>query len=59
SGAEIKAGTVESLLRGGITFATPEDKQLTPPATPDQAFYLYPQGEEEWTKWRTAIPKPL
>ncbi|UUM29423.1 MlaD family protein [Vibrio japonicus] len=58
SGAEIRAGTVDSLIRGGITFATPEDKQLEPIAKPGQAFYLHPQGQEGWTKWRTAIPKP-
>lgn len=32
TGANVKAGTFDSMLRGGITFATPEQKQLTPAA---------------------------
>lgn len=58
TGANIKSGTLESLLRGGITFATPEQAQLQPIAKSNQSFYLYPAPEEAWTKWRTAIPKP-
>jgi paraquat-inducible protein B len=58
SGANIKAGTVDSLVRGGITFSTPEDKQLQPIAESGQSFYLYPQGQDKWKEWRTAIPKP-
>ncbi|WP_159739155.1 MlaD family protein [Vibrio atypicus] len=58
SGANIKAGTVDSLVRGGITFSTPEDKQLQPIAESGQSFYLYPQGQDKWKEWRTAIPRP-
>lgn len=57
-GANVKAGTVDSLVRGGITFSTPEDKHLQPKAKQGQSFYLYPKGEEQWKQWRTAIPKP-
>ncbi|ELE5889892.1 MCE family protein [Vibrio fluvialis] len=58
SGANVKAGTLDSIVRGGITFATPEQKQLTAAAKAGQSFYLYPTPLEEWKKWRTAIPKP-
>jgi len=58
TGADIKAGTFDSLVRGGITFATPEQKQLMPKAKAGQSFYLYPRAEEDWKKWRTPIPKP-
>lgn len=58
SGANVKAGTLDSIVRGGITFATPEQKQLTAAAKAGQSFYLYPPPQEEWKKWRTAIPKP-
>ncbi len=58
SGANIKAGTVDSLVRGGITFATPQDKQLRPVAKQGQSFFLHAQGEEQWKQWRTPIPKP-
>ncbi|MBY8285514.1 MlaD family protein [Vibrio fluvialis] len=58
SGANVKAGTLDSIVRGGITFATPEQKQLTAAAKAGQSFYLYPTPQEEWKRWRTAIPKP-
>jgi paraquat-inducible protein B len=58
SGANVKAGTLDSIVRGGITFAIPEQKQLTAAAKAGQSFYLYPTPQEEWKKWRTAIPKP-
>ncbi|MGF1694266.1 MlaD family protein [Vibrio lamellibrachiae] len=58
TGANIKSGTLDSILKGGITFATPEGKQLQPIATEDQSFFLYPSPEDKWTKWRTPIPKP-
>ncbi len=58
SGANIKTGTVDSILRGGITFATPEQKELLPPATKGQSFYLHPQADPSWQQWRTAIPAP-
>ncbi|EKO3384707.1 MCE family protein [Vibrio fluvialis] len=58
SGANVKAGTLDSIVRGGITFATPEQKQLTAAAKAGQSFYLYSTPQEEWKKWRTAIPKP-
>ena len=57
-GANIKAGTFDSLVRGGIAFSTPEQSQIPPAAKKGQYFYLYPQAEESWTQWRTAIPKP-
>ncbi|MCG9648433.1 MlaD family protein [Vibrio brasiliensis] len=58
TGANVRAGTLESIMRGGITFATPEQKQLEPVASPGQSFYLYAKAEESWSTWRTAIPKP-
>lgn len=58
SGANIKSGTIDSLVRGGITFATPEQTQLQPAAPPETSFFLYSQAEESWRSWRTAIPKP-
>lgn len=57
-GANIKAGTIDSIVRGGITFSTPENSQLQPIAQPGQSFFLYPTPEESWKTWRTAIPKP-
>jgi len=58
SGAQIKAGTVDSILRGGIAFATPENDQIHPVAKPDHSFILHPSLKPKWKEWRTAIPKP-
>ncbi|MDC5806665.1 MlaD family protein [Vibrio europaeus] len=58
TGANIKAGTFDSLVRGGITFSTPEQKQLEPIAEQGQSFYLYAKAEDGWKEWRAAIPKP-
>lgn len=58
SGANVKAGTVDSLLRGGITFSTPEGSQLQPQAKAGQTFYLNKEGDASWKEWRTAIPAP-
>lgn len=58
TGANIKAGTVESIVRGGITFATPQQTQLEPIAQDGHTFYLHPKAEESWRSWRTVIPKP-
>lgn len=58
SGANIKAGSFDSIVRGGIALATPPQKQLEPIAKAGQAFFLYQQAEQEWRTWRTAIPRP-
>lgn len=58
TGANVRAGTIDSIVRGGITFATPEQKQLEPIARQGQSFYLYTKAEDSWRSWRTAIPKP-
>lgn len=58
TGANVRAGTIDSIVRGGITFATPEQKQLEPIANQGQSFYLYAKAEDSWSAWRTAIPKP-
>ncbi|WED28225.1 MlaD family protein [Vibrio sp. DW001] len=58
SGAQIKAGTFDNLLRGGIAFATPDKQNILPIAKPDHTFILHPALQPEWREWRTAIPKP-
>ncbi|MDF2152131.1 MlaD family protein [Vibrio sp. CAU 1672] len=58
TGANIKAGTIESLVRGGVAFATPEQANLMPIAESGQTFLLYPKAEDGWRQWRTPIPKP-
>lgn len=58
SGANVKAGTVDSLLRGGISFGTPDGNALEDIAKEGRSFLLHKQANPLWTQWRTAIPKP-
>ncbi|CCN73684.1 MlaD family protein [Vibrio nigripulchritudo] len=57
TGAKIKAGTVDSLVRGGIAFATPDTRPLPPEAKEKSAFFLYAVSQPEWLEWRTPIPR--
>ncbi|UXH99886.1 PqiB family protein [Photobacterium sp. TY1-4] len=56
TGANVASGTVDSLLRGGIAFATPEQQPLSPIAEPESHFLLHRQAKPQWREWRTAIP---
>lgn len=55
TGATIHTGTLESIIRGGISFATPEE-ELEKSARSNQHFLLHKESKTEWTRWRTAIP---
>ncbi|GAB6262355.1 PqiB family protein [Photobacterium sp. R1] len=56
TGASIQAGTVDTLIRGGIALATPEGQPLSAPAQTGTHFLLHEKANPEWKKWRTAIP---
>ncbi|MCC4309216.1 MlaD family protein [Alcanivorax marinus] len=49
TGADIRASSVENLLRGGVSFATPD--QAGPLAGAGQRFELNSEAEDEWTEW--------
>jgi paraquat-inducible protein B len=52
-GAQISAESPETLLGGGIEFATPPEVQE--PATNGAVFPVYQKAEESWKKWTPAI----
>ncbi|MGR6834059.1 MlaD family protein [Aliivibrio wodanis] len=58
SGAKVQAGTVDSILRGGIAFSTPDDEELQPQAKENKSYLLYKTAEEDWPLWNAAIPNP-
>lgn len=58
SGAKVQAGTVDSILRGGIAFATPDDTALMPQAKANKSYLLHKTPEEDWVLWNAAIPNP-
>ncbi len=56
TGATLEAGTIDSILKGGIAFATPP-APIQEKADSGSPFLLHPSPKAEWKSWRTAIPK--
>jgi paraquat-inducible protein B len=58
-GAELKNTSLESLVSGGIAFATPDssDKngQLAPIAKEETVFKLQTEPDKDWLNWRPKI----
>jgi paraquat-inducible protein B len=57
-GAQIKSTSLESLVVGGVSFATPdpEKDKLGPIAPEGTLFKLSSDVEKEWLKWQPKIP---
>jgi len=56
--AELKNTSLESLVAGGVAFATPEagKEGLAPLAPEGMSFPLASEPEKEWLKWTPKIP---
>lgn len=59
SGAKIRTNSLESILEGGISFATPgaEPGELQAPAGKDATFRLHEEVKDEWLEWSPAIKR--
>lgn len=56
-GAEVKSTSLESLFSGGVAFATPDGgRALAPVAEEGATFFLHPEMDKDWLKWRPIIP---
>jgi paraquat-inducible protein B len=55
SGAEIHTESLQSILAGGIAFATPNEDKMGERASENTTFDLYPKVKEEWLKWAPKI----
>lgn len=55
-GARLRTESVETLIEGGIAFATPEDSRQGTAALPGQRFALHEQSQDEWLQWQPRIP---
>jgi hypothetical protein len=53
SGVELRLDSMESLLRGGIAMATPDD--LGESVTTGYRFEFYDEPEKAWLEWRPQI----
>jgi paraquat-inducible protein B len=54
-GATIRTESLETLVQGGIAFATPDGDHMGAPARPEQTFPLFDQFEDEWLTWAPKI----
>jgi paraquat-inducible protein B len=54
-GAEIKSTSLESLIVGGIAFATPDNAETMPVAPDGAIFKLNGDADKEWLKWQPKI----
>lgn len=55
-GAEIKSTSLESLIEGGVAFATPDNGASMPVAADGTLFKLNSDADKEWSKWQPKIP---
>jgi paraquat-inducible protein B len=55
-GAQLKNTSLESLVTGGVAFATPDDGPLAPVAPAETRFTLAAEPNKDWLKWSPKIP---
>ncbi|EXF95574.1 mammalian cell entry protein [Pseudomonas fluorescens HK44] len=55
-GATVRTESLETLIQGGIAFATPDGDRMGNPARPEQTFPLFDKFEDEWLTWAPKIP---
>ncbi|HXC01545.1 MAG TPA: MlaD family protein [Opitutaceae bacterium] len=55
-GAQLKDTSLESLITGGVAFATPDTGALAPAAPSDAQFTLASEPDPDWLKWSPKIP---
>lgn len=58
SGATIRSKSIESLLEGGIAFATPDGAQLAPVVNDGKNFALHQSVDQRWLEWKPQIALP-
>ena len=54
-GVEVRMSTVQSIIAGGVEFATPGG-ELTPPALENTEYVLHSEPEKQWLEWEPHIP---
>jgi paraquat-inducible protein B len=55
-GAQLKDTSLESLVTGGVAFATSDTEPLGPAADADSRFNVVEEAQKEWMKWAPKIP---
>ncbi|WP_349736510.1 intermembrane transport protein PqiB [Pseudomonas jessenii] len=54
-GATVRTESLETMIQGGVAFATPDGERMGSPARPEQTFALFDKFEEEWLGWAPKI----
>ena len=54
-GVKLLTDSLESMLEGGISFATPNNPQMGGPALAGQTFVLNSEPKDEWLQWAPKI----
>ncbi|BBP57311.1 MlaD family protein [Pseudomonas sp. St316] len=54
-GATVRTESLETLIQGGIAFATPDGERMGNPARAEQTFPLFDKFEDEWLTWAPKI----
>jgi paraquat-inducible protein B len=54
-GVKLRTDSLESMLEGGISFATPDNPQMGGPAQAGQTFVLNSEPKDEWLLWAPKI----
>jgi paraquat-inducible protein B len=54
-GASLRTDSLESLIEGGVAFATPDGEQMGRRALPGQTFALFKEPQDEWFGWAPKI----
>ena len=51
SGINVATQSLDAIMKGGISLATPEKEEMGPPAPAGYRFLLYEKPEEGWLDW--------
>ena len=57
-GVKVRSESLETLIAGGVAFATPELEQMGAQARPGQTFALFDEPQDEWLLWAPKIALP-
>jgi len=55
-GVKLRTESMETILSGGVAFATPNNAEMGSPAKPGQTFALFDEYDEKWLYWAPKIP---
>jgi len=55
NGVKVRTESLETLIEGGVAFATPEVEQMGAEATPGQTFAMFDDPQPEWLNWAPKI----